>query len=285
MRPSAKYAVIHRHRNEHPVSVMCRFFQVSRSGYYDYVHRLGRPEKDAALAEIIAEQRERSFGTYGYRRMWLALEKLGIHRNPKTILRIMEKYGLLSGIRRCRKWQQMGQQIHKYENLLNREFRADKPNSKWVTDISYIHTKQGVLYLSMIRDLYDNSIVAYKTGTQQTVNLVLDTIRLAVKREKKAVAAELQLHSDQGFQYTSQAYFNLTQEYGITPSMSRPGNPYDNAMAENFFSILKTECIYRHKPATFAEANEMIDRYIHFYNHERIQLKTGEAPLAQRLSV
>ena len=121
--------------------------------------------------------------------------------------------------------------------------------------------------------------------TQQTVNLVLDTIRLAMKQQKKAVAAELQLHSGQGFQYTSQAYFNLTQAYGsITPSMSRKGNPYDNAMAENFFSILKTECIYRHKPATFSEANEMIDRYIHFYNHERIQLKTGEAPLARRLS-
>lgn len=137
----------------------------------------------------------------------------------------------------------------------------------------------------MIRDLYDNSIVAYKTGTQQTVNLVLDTIRLAIKREKKVVAAELQLHSDQGFQYTSQAYFNLTKQYGITPSMSRRGNPYDNAMAENFFSILKTECIYRHKPSTFSEANEMIDRCIHFYNHERIQLKTGEAPLVRRLSV
>ena len=80
----------------------------------------------------------------------------------------------------------MGQQLHKYENLLNREFQTDKPNSKWVTDISYIHTKQGVLYLSMIRDLYDNSIVAYKTGTQQTVNLVLDTIRLAMKKEKKS---------------------------------------------------------------------------------------------------
>ena len=136
----------------------------------------------------------------------------------------------------------------------------------------------------MIRDLYDNSIVAYKTGTQQTVNLVLDTIRLAIKREKKVVAAELQLHSDQGFQYTSQAYFNLTKQYGITPSMSRRGNPYDNAMAENFFSILKTECIYRHKPAPFCEANEMLDRYIHFYNHERIQLKNGEASRQRRLS-
>ena len=165
----------------------------------------------------------------------------------------------------------MGQQVHKYKNLLNRDFHADKPNSKWVTGISYIHTKQGVLYLSMIRDLYDNSIVAYKTGTQQTVNLVLDTIHLAMKKEKKKVAAALQLHSDQEFQYASQTYFNLTQAYGITPCMSRKGNPYDNAMAENFFSTLKTECIYRHKPATLSEANEMIDRYIHFYNYERIQ--------------
>ena len=159
---------------------MCRFFQVSRSGYYDFVHRLDRPEKDAVLAEIIAEQREHSFRTYGYRRMWLVLKKRGINYNPKTILRIMKKYGLLAEIRRRRKWQQMGQQVHKYKNLLNREFHADRPNSKWVTDISYIHTKQGVLYLSMIRDLYDNSIVAYKTGTEQTVNLVLDTIRLAM---------------------------------------------------------------------------------------------------------
>ena len=97
----------------------------------------------------------------------------------------MKKYDLLSEIRRRRKWQQMGQQVHRYENLLNRGFHADGPNRKWVTDISYIHTKQGVLYLSMIRDLYDNSIVAYKTGTEQTVGLVLDTIRLAMKREKR----------------------------------------------------------------------------------------------------
>ena len=104
----------------------------------------------------------------------------------------MKKYDLLSEIRRRRRWQQMGQQVHRYENLLNREFHADRPNRKWVTDISYIHTKQGILYLSMIRDLYDNSIAAYKTGTQQTVNLVLDTIRLAMKQQKKTVAAELE---------------------------------------------------------------------------------------------
>ena len=95
----------------------------------------------------------------------------------------MKKYGILSEIRRKRKWQNLGQQIHRYKNLLNRQFSADKPNSKWVTDISYIQTKEGVLYLSMIRDLYDNSIVAYKTATQQTINLVLDTIRLAIAGE------------------------------------------------------------------------------------------------------
>ena len=216
--------------------------------------------------------------------MHLWLESQGIHYNPKTVLRIMKKYGILAEIRRKRKWQNLGQQIHRYENLLNRQFFADKPNSKWVTDISYIQTKEGVLYLSVIRDLYDNSIVAYKTATQQTVNLVLDTIRLAMKKEKKRVAAELQLHSDQGFQYTSQAYFKLTQSYGITPSMSRKGNPYDNAMAENFFSILKTECIYRHKPRTLFEAQSMVDEYIYFYNNERIQTKTGVAPLTLRHS-
>ena len=100
----------------------------------------------------------------------------------------MKKYDLLSEIRRRRKWVNMGQQLHRYENLLNRQFHADKPNRKWVTDISYIHTKQGILYLSMIRDLYDNSIVAYKTGTEQTVNLVLDTIRQREKEGRCGVA-------------------------------------------------------------------------------------------------
>ena len=284
MRPKLKYAVIYRHRHEYTVLVMCRFFGVSRSGYYDFVKRIGQPEHDVDLAESIRECQRITDKTYGYRRVWKWLQDRNVRRNPKTILRVMQKYGLLSEIRRRRKWVNLGQQVHKYENLLNRQFKTDKPNTKWVTDISYIHTKEGVLYLSMIRDLYDNSIVAYKVASRQTVNLVLDTIRLAMKKEKKRVAAELQLHSDQGFQYTTQAYFKLTQSYGITPSMSRKGNPYDNAMAENFFSILKTECIYRHKPRTLREASDLIDRYIYFYNHERIQNRTGVAPLTLRHS-
>lgn len=271
--------VIYRHKEKYSISEMCRFFGVSRSGYYGYVTRMDIPAWDLPLAEKIRECQDECGKTYGYRRVHIWLERNGIYRNPKTVLRVMQKYGLLSVIRR-KKYRNYGEHLHKYPNLLNRDFSAQRPNQKWVTDISYIHTKQGVLYLSVIRDLYDNSIVAYKTGTEQNVNLVLSTIRAAKKKEK--VTAELQLHSDQGFQYTSQAYFKLTQSYGITPSMSRRGNPYDNALAENFFSILKTECIYRVKLQTYEEARLLIGEYIHFYNHQRIQLKTKLTPLEKR---
>lgn len=271
--------VIYRRKGNYPISEMCRFFEVSRSGYYDYVKRMDIPAWDLPLAEKIRECQEHSRCTYGYRRVHIWLERQGIHKNPKTVLRVMQKYNLLSEVRR-KKYHNYTNGLYKYPNLLAQDFHAERPNQKWVTDISYIKTGQGVLYLSVIRDLYDNSIVAYKTGTEQNVNLVLSTIRAAKRKEK--VTAELQLHSDQGFQYTSQAYFKLTQSYHITPSMSSRGNPYDNAMAENFFSILKTECIYRTKLRTYEDARILISEYIHFYNNERIQLKTKLTPLEKR---
>ena len=271
--------VIYRHKEKYSISEMCRFFDVSRSGYYGYVSRMDVPAKDLPLAEQIKECQEKCGKTYGYRRVHIWLERQGIHHNPKTILRVMQKYNLLSVVRR-KKYRNYSEHLHRYPNLLNRDFSANKPNQKWVTDISYIKTSQGTLYLSIIRDLFDNSIVAYKTGTEQNINLVLSTIKEAKKKEK--VTAELQLHSDQGFQYTSHAYFKLTKSYNITPSMSRKGNPYDNALAENFFSILKTECIYRAKIESYEEARLLIGEYIHFYNNERIQLKTKLTPLERR---
>lgn len=271
--------VVYRHRDKYSISKMCRFFGVSRSGYYAYVKRMNIPAKDSPLAEKIRECQDSCGKTYGYRRVHMWLERNGIYRNPKTVLRVMRKYSLLSVVRR-KKYRSYSNHIHRYENLLNRDFNADRPNQKWVTDISYIHTRQGVLYLSIIRDLFDNSIIAYRTGTEQNVNLVLQTIRDAKKKEK--VTAELQLHSDQGFQYTSHGYYHLTKSYNITPSMSRKGNPYDNALAENFFSILKTECIYRIKIQTYDEARLIIDEYIHFYNNGRIQLKTKLTPHEMR---
>ena len=279
MKPSVKYRVIYRHKDKYSISEMCKFFGVSRSGYYDFVARMAVPDKDLPIAEKIKECQDKCGKTYGYRRVHIWLEGENIYRNPKTVLRIMQKYNLLAVIRR-KKYHKYADIIHKYPNLLNRNFTADKPNQKWVTDISYIHTAQGVLYLSIIRDLYDNSIVAYKTSTTQNVSLVLNTIKAAKKKEK--ITAELQLHSDQGFQYTSNGYFKLTQSYGITPSMSRRGNPYDNSLAENFFSILKSECINRVKLKTFNEARLLIDQYIYFYNNQRIQLKTKLTPLEKR---
>ena len=279
MRPSVKYLVIYRHKDKFSISEMCRFFEVSRSGYYCFIARMDNPAKDLELSELIRECQVETKQTYGYRRVSIWLERHGVHHNPKTILRVMNKYSLLSVVRR-RRYCNYSKALHRYENLLNRDFHADRPNQKWVTDISYIPTGQGVLYLSVIRDLYDRSIVAYKTSTVQNINLVLNTIREARRKEK--VTGELQLHSDQGFQYTSLAYFNLTKRYHISPSMSRRGNPYDNALAENFFSILKTECIYRTKIKTFSEARQLIDDYIYFYNHQRIQLNTKLTPLELR---
>ena len=167
-----------------------------------------------------------------------------------------------------------------YDNELMRNFKATRPNEKWVTDISYIQTKQGFLYLSMIKDLYDNSIVGYKYATRMPASLVIETVRAAVKNAKPS--GGLILHSDNGFQYTSRAYYNVAKANGIKPSMSAVGCPYDNACAENFFSMLKTECIYRAKPQTFEEAKELVDEYIYFYNNERIQLKTGQTPMEVR---
>ena len=135
--------------------------------------------------------------------------------------------------------------------------------------------------MSAIKDLYDNFIVAYDIGTIQDNALVYRTIQKA----KRQVADGLLLHSDQGFQYTSHNYLNLTKRYGILPSMSRAGNPLNNAHAENFFGILKTECICRQKINSIKQARQLIHDYIHFYNFERIQLKNNLTPFEKRRQV
>lgn len=279
MKASVKYAAIYANKDKHSISYMCKYFEVSRSGYYSWLKRKDSTDKDEVIAELIMQCQNQTKSTYGYRRVkiWL-LRETGLIINHKAVLRIMRKYNLLSEIRRPRPLYQRRQQFKVYADKLKRDFTADKPNQKWVTDISYIHTKQGVIYLSMIKDLFDNFIVAYDMATVQDNALVYRT----VKKAKEKVADELILHSDQGFQYTSHGYMKLSQEYSILPSMSRAGTPLDNAPAENFFGILKTECIYRHKIQTFDEARKLIDDYIHFYNYERIQTKTQSTPYELR---
>ena len=275
MKASIKYAAIFANKETCSISYMSKFFGISRSGYYSWLKRKDTADKDVIIAELIRECQRKTNQTYGYRRVkiWL-LRETGLVINHKAVLRIMRKYNLLSEIRRPRPLYQRQAQFKVYEDKLKRDFNANKPNQKWVTDISYIKTKQGTLYLSVIKDLYDSFIVAYDMGTIQDNALVYRTI----KKAKKEVADGLILHSDQGFQYTSHGYTKLTKEYSILPSMSRAGTPLDNAPAENFFGILKTECIYRHIIQTSDEARKLIDDYIYFYNYERIQTKTQSTP-------
>jgi transposase InsO family protein len=279
VKAAKKYAIINRFAGKYPITRMCRFFSVSRSGYYKWRTADKSVDIDKPIGELIRKCQEKTSRTYGYRRVkqWL-LRKTGLIINHKAVLRIMNKYSLLAEIRRPRPLYIRQNQFKKYDNMLKRNFIASKPNQKWVTDISYIRTKEGTLYLSMIKDLYDNFIVAYDTATIQDNALVYRTIMKA----KEEVADGQTLHSDQGFQYTSYGYFNLTKDYGILPSMSRAGTPLDNAPAESFFGTLKSECISRQKIKSFEHAKELIEEYIHFYNYERIQLKTKLTPYEKR---
>lgn len=279
MRISIKYAAIESSRSKYGVSFLCWYFGVSRSGYYAWRKRKDKPDADETLGRLIRDCQEKTKYTYGYRRvrLWL-LRETGLSISHKAVLRLMRKYNLLAQIRRPRPLYQRQRRFQTYENKLERNFLAGSPNQKWVTDISYIHTKEGVLYLSAIKDLYDNFIVAYDVGTVQDNALVYRTIQNA----HKEVADGLILHSDQGFQYTSRGYSNLLKRYSILPSMSRAGTPLDNAPAENFFGTLKAECIYRQKIQSIDQAKELIDEYIYFYNYERIQLKSKLTPFEKR---
>ena len=218
-----------------------------------------------------------------YRRLTLALQQnRGICINHKTVLRLMRKLNIRSVARKPKVHKNLEEIgiYHKYSNLLNRDFAASHPNQKWVTDVTDIRTQQGWAYLSTIKDLYDGFIVGHAFSQSNSIALVTATLRQAQQIEK--VTDGLILHSDQGHQYTSQAYFVLTQQYTITTSMSRPGNCWDNAPMENFFGHLKEEAFWQVRNPTFEEAQQIIDDYVHFYNYERIQLKTKQTPYETR---
>ena len=276
-----KYRVIERFRDKYSVKAMCELFEVSRSGYYAWRNRQGKPSKDQWLVDLIAEGQRMSNQTYGYRRMHRWLNEVKHKKvNIKAVLRVMRKYNLFSVVRRRRPYMHYQRAIHKYPNLLNRQFEQLQPNRFWVTDITYIPTAQGMVYMCAVVDLCGKMVLSYRIGNDMTTTLVTDTIREA--RQKEMVTDGLALHSDQGSQYTSQAYFDLTQEYHIQPSMSNPGCPYDNAAMENFFGTLKSECLNRMKFANRAEVELAVAEYVQFYNFERINLKDGLTPFEIR---
>jgi putative transposase len=265
------------------VKAMCAMFGVSRAAYYAWLKRIDQPDPDADRMALVREAYEVSHQTYGYRRiqMWIA-QKRGVIINHKAVLRLMNKLGIRSIARRRKAYKKLAECLghHRYPNVLDRDFKADRPNQKWVTDVTYIHTRQGWAYLSTIKDLYDGFIVAHHLQRNNSIELVIKTIQQAQKKEK--VTDGLILHSDQGHQYSSDPYHVLTNQYNITPSMSRRGNCWDNAPMENFFGHLKEEAIRRVKNPSFQQAKQIIDDYIYFYNYERIQLRTKQTPYQVR---
>lgn len=245
---------------------------------------MNRQDKDHLRMDLVSKVYEDSHKTYGYRRVTISLNKrYGININHKAVLRLMNKLGIRSVARKPNVFRRyaLTQQKHTYTNVLDRDFVAERPNQKWVTDITYVRTTQGWGYLSVIKDLFDGFIVSYKFGRFNSVELVTSTVKDALRKEK--VTDGLTLHSDQGHQYTSRAYHGvLTKEYNITPSMSRRGNCWDNAPMENFFGHLKEEYL-RHVPKeNFVVTLQLIDDYVHFYNYERIQLKSKLTPFEVR---
>lgn len=260
---------------------MCSFYNVSRSGYYSWLRRPEISFKDTGLLKMIEECQAKHKRRYGYRRVtaWLKSEK-GLTVNHKKVLKIMRRYSLLSVIRRRRLYKYVPNGNLKYANVLNRDFYASRPNQKWVTDISYIITEHGTLYLSAIRDLFDNFIISYKLSKRQNYDLVGETIKSALDVEKPR--GQIILHSDGGSQYRSFDYKEMVDKNGIVPSMSAPGTPGDNACAENFFSIFKTECIYMEKPKTPEQAAQLTEEFIFYYNFERIQSRSGLTPYEER---
>ncbi|WP_077616937.1 IS3 family transposase [Caenibacillus caldisaponilyticus] len=270
-----KFQVVDQLRHRHSVKDLCEYLGVSRSGYYRYLSRKNKPDQDEELAEKIRYIYQLRNKIYGYRRIQAELLRLyGLRVNHKKVLRIMQKLGIQAVIRRkrlCQNQSRTPMGVRIAENLLNRHFRADAPNQKWVTDVTWIRAGNQTLYLSVIMDLFNNEIVAYNMSTRNDNQLVLDTVRKAV--EKRMDVTGTILHSDRGFQYTSYEYHHLLNQFGIRPSMSRKGNCLDNAAMESFFSHLKTEALYPYDIQHCNQAQNLIHNYIFFYNEERIQLK------------
>jgi putative transposase len=216
---------------------------------------------------------------FGYPRMMNALWEAGVRVNHKKVWRLMKELSIQSVIRRKRQRFSYKPSVI-YPNRLQRQFHAIGPQQKLVTDITYISDGTQFYYLSAIQDLFNNEIVAWQLSPRNDVQLVLDTIEQWTKKRDVAGAV---LHSDQGFQYTSQAYNSRLEAFGVNGSHSRKATCLDNACIESFFSHLKTEKLYFHQCKSQADIHQAVEDYIYFYNYQRFQAKLKQrAPIEYR---
>ena len=262
--------------------------KLPKSSYYEWKIKLEQPiDKDKQIKEEIKTIVEASKGRYGYRRVTLVLKNKGFKINHKRVLRIMREQSLLCSKfkTRSRKYSSYKGQIGKVaDNIVNRQFRASKPNQLWLTDVTEFRIKgqEKKIYLSPILDIYNSEIISYTLNNHPTINLTNKMLEKALEENKDI--KDLTIHSDQGFHYQHSSWTKKLEKMNIRQSMSRKGNCLDNSPMENFFGILKQEMYYG---AEFKNYNELvveIEKYIRWYNEDRIKTKlNGMSPVMYRL--
>lgn len=271
------YAFINKMRLIYPIPLMCRTLSVSKSGYYTWFKRPPSKKEieNRRLAIEIKVAHKRTKATFGPYRLQRELLSHGIQVGIYRIRRIRKMLGIQC--KQVKKFKATTDSKHSFpvaDNLLNQNLTVDAPNKVWVSDITYISTRQGWLYLVTHKDLFNGEIVGYAMDSRMTQDLVKRSLLMAVNRRKPA--PRLIHHSDRGSQYCANSYQRLLEFLNIIPSMSRKGNCYDNAPMESFFGTLKNELIYHRKYATRKEAIKDITDYIEiFYNRQRLQERLG----------
>ena len=251
---------------------MCAVLEISKRTYYKYRNA---EDKDYYDYLIIKEIFDDSKGTYGYRRITEGIRiKYGVIFNHKKVQRIMKKYYLKPEyIKKIRPNNYKRIESNVKPNLVKRQFNVDKPNKIWCTDITYLIFNNKRLYLSTIIDLYDRKVITYKISKFNNNKLVIDTLNESINKRKDV--SGLIIHSDQGFQYTSNEYKAICESNGITISMARKGTPIDDAPIESWHALLKKETLYNNDITSLQEYQKLVEEWILFYNTKRIKSKNS----------
>ncbi len=265
-----RFMFIAKHRGIWPVAWMCGALGVSRSGFHAWLNRAPsqRARDDEVIGARVKTSHIASYRTYGARRVWHDLLAEGISCGLHRVERLMRQQGLRARPRRRGLPKDQGERSVIAGNVLDRQFTADRPNQEWVADFTYIWTAEGWLYVAAVIDLFSRRVVGWSMSDAMTAQLVTDALIMAIWRRGKPDA--LLHHSDQGSQYTSEQFQRLMADNGVTCSMSRSGNCWDNAAMESFFSSLKTERIGKKVYRSRAQARADVFDYIEcFYNPTR----------------
>ena len=270
--------MIQKLRREFPLAILLEIAQLPRATFYYHLKKLNLPDKyEAVKAEITAIYHENK-GRYGYRRITTELHKRNFFLNHKTVHRLMKELGLVCRVR-MKKYRSYKGEVGKIApNLLNRDFHADKPNQKWVTDVTEFSLFGEKLYLSPILDLHSSDLVSYTISDRPVLNMVTTMLEKAF--EKIPDGTNLILHSDQGWQYQHKQYQQMLHKKGIRQSMSRKGNCLDNAVIENFFGLLKSELLYLQEFNSMEHFKQELIEYLDYYNNHRIKAKLKGLPPA-----